>query len=168
MFKEVSDVLFGGLKPRVRLYLRLIIYFRNSKRFRLATFVSNRLQRKHGLFISRKAQFSLSLDLKHPVGIVIGEGVKIGERVVIFQNVTLGGARIGDSQQANYPEIGDDTVIYAGAIIVGKIKIGRCCVVGANAVVTKDVPDYATVAGIPARIIKQRKSEADEMMGADA
>jgi serine O-acetyltransferase len=160
MFKRIRRILFGGAVHRVRLYLRLIIFFRDSKRFGLATYVANRLQRKHGLFISRKAAFPLSIDLKHPVGIVIGDGVKIGERVVIFQNVTLGGARLGDSQLANYPEIGDDTVIYAGAIIVGKIKIGKCCVVGANAVVTKDVPDYATVAGIPARIIKQRQSEA--------
>jgi serine O-acetyltransferase len=146
---------FCGAKPRVDLYLRAMIFFRRHGYFRLAQMVGNRLQRKYGLFISHNAQFPRSLDLRHPIGVVIGDGVKLGERVKIFQNVTLGGARLGDWKANNYPEVGDDTVIFAGAVLVGKIKIGKHCVVGANSVVTRDVPDYATVAGAPARIVRQ-------------
>lgn len=152
-WNKVYSLLFGGVGPRVKIHLFLIIFLKKRNLFRLAKFFSDRLQRKHGLFISSKAKFSMSLDLKHPVGVVIGEGVKLGERVKIFQHVTLGGARLGDWQDGNYPEIGDDTVIFAGAVVVGKIKIGKNCVIGANAVVTKDVPDNATAVGIPARII---------------
>lgn len=146
---------FGGVSPRVKIHLYLIILFKKKKFFRMAKFFSERMQRKYGLFISYKSSFSMSLDLKHPVGIVVGEGVKIGERVKIFQHVTLGGARLGDWKESNYPEIGDDTVIFAGAVVVGKIKIGKNCVIGANAVVTKDVPDNSTAVGIPARIINK-------------
>lgn len=156
---KLLKFLFGGATPRVNLHLRAMILLRETGCHLLAKVVANRLQRKHGVFISHLAQFPKSLDLKHPVGIVIGEGVKLGERVKIFQHVTLGGARLGDWQNNNYPEIGDDTVIFAGAVIIGKITIGKHCVVGANAVVTRNVPDYATVVGIPARVVSQRSPE---------
>ena len=144
---------FGGVGPRVKVHLYLILFFKKKNFFQMAKFFSDRMQRKYGLFISAKSSFSMSLDLKHPVGVVVGDGVKIGERVKIFQHVTLGGARLGDWQDNNYPEIGDDTVIFAGAIVVGKVKVGKNCVIGANAVVTKDVPAGARVAGNPARVL---------------
>jgi len=139
----------------------LIGHFRDSGHELAARFFEARLQRRYGVFLSHRAEFPRSLDLKHPIGIVVGEGVKLGERVVIFQNVTLGGARMGDLQASNYPEIGDDTVIFAGAVVVGKIKIGKQCIIGANSVVTRDVPDYATAAGVPARIVRLRAPSAE-------
>lgn len=157
--KKIFSLLLGGVVPRVNLYLAVISHFRNSGRMKLAKFFSDRLQRKYGLFISPKAVIDGKIDFKHPTGIVIGDGVRIGKRVVIFQNVTLGGARMGDWKSNNYPEIGDDTVIFAGAVVVGKVRIGRGCVVGANSVVTKDVADFMTVAGVPAKVIKIRSSE---------
>lgn len=151
---RLLKILFiGGVRPRINLHLRALVFFRDNGRALLAQFIEARLQRRYGIFISHKAHFPKSLDLKHPIGIVIGEGVKLGERVKIFQNVTLGGARLGDWQANNYPEVDDDTVIFAGAVVVGKIKIGKHCVIGANAVVTNDIPDYATAVGIPARIV---------------
>jgi serine O-acetyltransferase len=143
----------------VKLHIVGMIRARESGRLHLAKFLEGRLQRKFGIFISHKAEFPRSLDVKHATGVVIGEGVKLGERVTIYQHVTLGGARTGDWQAGNYPEIGDDTVIFAGAVVVGKVKIGRHCVIGANSVVTRDVPDFATAAGVPARIIRQRADE---------
>jgi serine O-acetyltransferase len=151
---EVAKVLFGGAGPRVRLHLRMMSRFREKGRTRLALLVSARLSRRYGVFVNPMAVLPDSVRLPHPVGIVIGEGVVIGERVAIYQNVTLGGARVGDWQAGNYPVIGDDTVIFAGAVIVGAVRVGRHAVIAANAVVTTDVPDYATVGGVPARIIK--------------
>lgn len=149
-------LLSGGVSPRIKLYLAAIRYFQKVGYTGIAKFFAARLQIKYSIFISHKANYSDTFELKHPIGIVIGEGVRIGERVKIFQNVTIGGARLGDAQENNYPKIGDDTVIFAGAVVIGNIKIGKNCIVGANSVVTCDVPDYTTVAGVPARIIKKR------------
>jgi serine O-acetyltransferase len=159
---EVAKVIFGGAGPRVRLHLRLMSRLRRRGRKRLALLVSARLSRRYGVFVNPQAVLPDSVRLPHPIGIVIGEGVVIGERVAIYQNVTLGGARVGDWQAGKYPRIGDDTVIFAGAVIVGAIHIGRHAVIGANAVVTKDVPDYATVGGVPARILKVADSPGSD------
>lgn len=83
-------------------------------------------------------------------GIVLGRQVKIGQDCLIRQQVVIGGKGRGTPGQ---PVLGDNVEIGAGAKILGAIKLGRNCVVGANAVVIKDVPAGAVVAGVPARII---------------
>jgi len=136
--------------------------FKKNGNQRLLRYVANRLQRKHGVFISAKAEIPRSTRLRHPIGIVIGDGVSLGEGVIIYQNVTIGGARVGDVVKGNYPSIGKNTIIFAGAIIIGNIKIGNNCVIGANAVVTKDIPDNSTAVGVPAKILSLKKTEAIE------
>lgn len=82
------------------------------------------------------------------IGTVIGPTVKIGNNCKIYQNVTLGANRKivnGIITNEGYPEIEDDVIIYAGAIIVGPVKIGRGSVVGANSVVTEDIPKNSIV-----------------------
>lgn len=152
--QEFAGALIGAPGPSVRRRLRKLAKLRDAHHPMRARYVSERLAGRFGVFVNPKAMFSATMRMPHPVGIVIGEGVRIGERVSIYQNVTLGGARVGDWQAGNYPEVGDDTTIFAGAVIVGAVKIGRHAVIAANAVVTKDVPDYATVAGVPARVIR--------------
>lgn len=146
---------FSGSGARVKLYLRLILKFKEIDQIKLASFLANRLQRKYGVFISVKTTFDRTLELRHPIGIIIGEGVCIKENVVIYQNVTLGGARIGDGKSNNYPTIGSNTVIFSGAAVIGNVKVGDNCVIGANSVVTKDIPSHSTAVGAPARIIKK-------------
>ena len=84
-----------------------------------------------------------SVFLPHPMGIVIHNGSRIGQDVVIGHQVTLGGRDL----TAGAPDIGDGVYIGAGAKILGAVRIGRGATVGANAVVTKDVPDGGTVVG---------------------
>lgn len=132
-----------------------MVYARERGYRLLGRFLEGRLQRKYGIFVSRSAVFPSSLDLKHPTGVVIGEGVRIGEYVKIYQNVTLGGARSGDWKAGNYPTIGDGTTIFAGAVVIGRISIGANCVIGANSVVTRSLPENSTAVGIPARIISK-------------
>lgn len=84
------------------------------------------------------------------MGCVIHSRAKIGNRVVIGQNTTIGRALDPES----IPEIGDDVYISAGARIVGKIKVGNNVIIGANAVVNKDVQDNSIVAGVPAKTIR--------------
>lgn len=102
--------------------------------------------------ISQKAQIGKQLKFPHPLGIVIGENVKIGSQVTIYQNVTLG------QNLGYYPEVGDNVIIYANAVIIGNVKIGNNAIIGANSVVIQDIPDNAIVAGCPAKIIKYNSS----------
>lgn len=158
MAKKIKDlliILLGGCGPRVQLYLRLILILKRKGCLKAASFVANRLQRKYGVFISPKADFDETLELRHPVGIIIGEGVCIKKSVVIYQNVTIGGARIGDGKAGNYPVIGSNTVIFSGAAVIGNIEVGNDCVIGANSVVTKNVPSNSTAVGAPARVINK-------------
>jgi len=89
------------------------------------------------------------------IGVVVHGRAKIGRRVVIGQNVTIGRQLDPDT----VPEIGDNVYISAGARILGAIKVGSNVIVGANAVVIHDVPDNSIVAGVPARVI--RRVDAD-------
>lgn len=96
------------------------------------------------------AEIGPGLKLPHPSGIVIGAGARLGRGVTLYQHVTLGRGRRED----RYPTIGDGTVVFPNAVIVGGYAIGRHAVVGAGAIVMTDVPDDATVAGHPAQIIR--------------
>jgi len=106
--------------------------------------------REHKIFTSCNISTPLpkSTVLPHPVGVVVGHDVSLGENVRIQQNVTLG--RPAPTPEAGYPQIGDDVRIGAGAVILGDIELGDGCVVGANAVVVDDVSEGTTVAGVPA------------------
>lgn len=85
------------------------------------------------------------------MGCVIHSRAKIGERVIIGQNTTIG--RSLDPEC--FPEIGNDVYISAGARIIGKIKVGNNVIIGANAVVNNDVEDNTIVAGVPAKVIRK-------------
>jgi serine O-acetyltransferase len=84
----------------------------------------------------------------HRQGIMMGKRVKIGARCKIRHQVTIAGGKGGGAT------IGDDVQIGAGAKIIGPIRVGHRARIGANAVVVKDVPDDATVVGIPARVVR--------------
>lgn len=88
----------------------------------------------------------------HTTGTVIGRDSIVGAQVTIYQGVTLGRLR-HDGEGVLYPTIGDGACLYTGAKIVGPIRVGKGAVVGANAVVLKDVPDGHAAVGVPARII---------------
>lgn len=95
----------------------------------------------------------------HFSDIVIGSDVIIGDYCTIFQGVTIGSMRgFGGGR----PKLGNNVIVFPGAKIIGNIKCGNNVVIGANAVVTKDVPDGAVVAGIPAKIISHKGSEINQ------
>ena len=103
--------------------------------------------------INAKAKIGKRVTFVHPFGIVIGEDSILGNDVTIYQQVTIGshGKKNCDRE---YPIIGNKVKIYAGAKILGAIKIGDNVIIGANSVVLKDIPSNTTVAGVPAKIIK--------------
>jgi len=106
----------------------------------LSKYFNLRLIHRYGCHISPRARIGRGLSLPHPTGIVIGIGVQVGDDVTIYQGVTLGVRSKGRSE---YPRIGDGVTLYAGAVVVGGVTVGNQAVVGANAVVTDDVPARA-------------------------
>ncbi|SFV67279.1 Serine acetyltransferase [hydrothermal vent metagenome] len=91
--------------------------------------------------------------IDHGVGVVIGETTIIGDNVLIYQQVTLGG--VSTNKGKRHPTIKNNTVIGAGAKVLGNITLGENSKIGANSVVVKDVPANSTAVGIPARVIKR-------------
>jgi len=108
-----------------------------------------------GAYISQKADIGPGLLIVHFGAIAIGEAT-VGRNCDIYQGVTLGYG--GHDDKAGYPELGDRVFVAAGAKVIGKIKIGNDVAIGANAVVTRSVPDRAVVGGIPAKILSMQGS----------
>ena len=112
-----------------------------------------------GIEIHPKAKIGKNLFIDHGMGVVIGETSEIGNNVTIYHAVTLGGISPSiDSErqrhEKRHPTIGDDVVIGSGAQIIGPVKVGNGARIAANAVVVKDVPESATMVGIPAKAVK--------------
>lgn len=104
----------------------------------------------NGADITQIAKIGDNFQLVHSVGVVIGECL-IGNNVRVFQNVTLGKREAGPND--DFPTIGDNVTIYAGAVIIGPCKIGNGAKIGANSVVMQDVPDNCVAVGVPARLL---------------
>ncbi len=131
--------------------------------YRIANALYKRGLRFIPRFISAIGQFLTTIDIHpaatigcrvfidHGVGVVIGETAIIGDDVLIYQQVTLGG--VSTSHGKRHPTVENNVVVGAGAKVLGNITLGQGCKVGTNSVVLKDVPPFATAVGIPARII---------------
>jgi serine O-acetyltransferase len=105
--------------------------------------------------IGRGAEFGPGFVILHSMGIVINSQTRGGRNVILEHGVTIG------SEKGQSPILGDDVYIGAGAKIIGAVRIGSRVKIGANAVVTRDVPDDATVVGIPARIVRLNGQRVD-------
>ncbi|MGA2215176.1 MAG: serine O-acetyltransferase [Bryobacteraceae bacterium] len=97
--------------------------------------------------------------IDHGMGVVIGETTEIGDDVLLYQGVTLGGT--GKEKGKRHPTIGDNVVIGTGAKILGNITIGSHTKIGAGSVVVRSVPDNSTVVGVPGRVVRARVDTGD-------
>ena len=125
-----------------------------------------------GIEIHPGAKIGKNLFIDHGMGVVIGETSEIGDDVTIYHAVTLGGSSPSiDSErqrhEKRHPTIGNDVVIGSGAQIIGPIKVGNNSRIAANAVVVKDVPENATMVGIPARAVKLENKGSFRPYGVD-
>jgi serine O-acetyltransferase len=125
-----------------------------------------------GVEIHPGAKIGKNLFIDHGMGVVIGETSEIGDNVTIYHNVTLGGSSPSiDSErqrhEKRHPTIGNDVVIGSGAQIIGPIKVGNNSRIAANAVVVKDVPENATMVGIPAKAVKLENKGSFRPYGVD-
>ena len=107
-----------------------------------------------GIEIHPGATIGRRFFIDHGMGVVIGETTEIGDDVLIYQGVTLGGT--GNEQGKRHPTIGNNVVIGTGAKVLGSIRIGNDVKIGAGSVVVHPVPDHSTVVGIPGRVVRMR------------
>jgi len=175
MFKAMREEIRGIQErdPAARSWLEVIVCypgFHAIMLHRAAHWAWKRNIKLIGRFLSQVGRFFTGIEIHpgaiigeglfvdHGMGVVIGETAEIGDRVTLYHDVTLGGVAPSidaESQrdQKRHPTLGDDVIVGSGAQILGPVIIGRCARVGANAVVTKDVPEAVTIVGIPGRAI---------------
>ena len=108
-----------------------------------------------GVEIHPGAEIGRRFFLEHGMGVVIGETAEIGDDVLMYQGVVLGGTSL--EKKKRHPTIEDDVVIGAAAILLGPITVGEGARIGANSVVVNSVPAGATVVGIPGRAVAERR-----------
>lgn len=107
-----------------------------------------KLTRKYGLQIPKTCKIGIGLELPHAKSIVVHYNAILGKNCTLHQFVTIGGDGNG-----NAPNIGDNCFISTGVVIVGNVLIDNNVTIGANAVVTKNIPDNATVGGVSAKVL---------------
>lgn len=129
--------------------------------FTIAHIISQLSRFVTGIEIHPGARIGHRLFIDHGMGVVIGETCKIGDDVVIYQGVTLGGT--GKEKGKRHPTIGNNVVIASGAKILGSFSIGDNSSIGANSVVLHEVPANCTVVGIPGRVVKQDGIRIDRL-----
>ena len=135
---------------------RIANFFQLAKFYLIARIISQLSRFLTGIEIHPGAKIGKNLFIDHGMGVVIGETSEIGDNVTIYHMATLGGIApsINSNNQRQikrHPTLGDCVVVGSGAQILGPVMIGANAKVGANAVVTKDVPENAVMVGIPAK-----------------
>lgn len=129
--------------------------------YTLARIISQMNRFFTGIEIHPGARIGKRLFIDHGMGVVIGETCEIGDDVVIYQGVTLGGS--GKEKGKRHPTIGNNVVIGSGAKILGSFKVGDQCNIGANSVVLREVPDGSTVVGIPGKVVRLGGKRLDRL-----
>lgn len=160
--KSIFEVLlcYPGLHA-IWLY-RLSHYFYKKNWVVIPRLISHLGRFLTGIEIHPGAQIGPGLFIDHGSGIVIGETTIIGKNVTLYQGVTLGGT--GKEKWKRHPTIGNNVVVACGAKVLGSFTVGDHAKIGAGSVVVKPVPAYATVVGIPGRVIliKGEKTQVEE------
>src|SRR5581483_7523649 len=132
-------------------WYRVNHWFWNNGMFFLGRFFSQLARLLTGIEIHPGAKIGRRLFIDHGMGVVIGETSIVGDDVVLYQGVTLGGT--GKEHGKRHPTIEDNVVVGGGAKILGNIVVGKNCRIGAGSVVLRNVPDNSTVVGVPGHIV---------------
>lgn len=128
----------------------------------LARALSQKARWFTGVEIHPAAVIGRRFFIDHGMGIIVGETTVIGDDVLLYQGVTLGGT--GNETGKRHPSLGDRVVVGAGAKVLGNIFIGSDTRIGANSVVLSDVPPHSTVVGIPGKVVRRRKGDENDAL----
>lgn len=151
--------LYPGLKA-IRMHRRANWCYRR-RMFFLARWISQRAARKTGIEIHPAATIGRRFFIDHGTGVVIGETTVIGDDVMIYQGVTLGGT--GKDTGKRHPTIGNNVMIGAGAKVLGPFKVGDNSNIAAGAVVLDEIPPDCTAVGVPAHIVRRNGIRVDDL-----
>ncbi len=151
--KSIWEVILLYPSIRAFIYYRLSRWFYKREFFMLARWISQVGRRRTGIEIHPGAKIGRKMFIDHGMGVVIGETAEVGDNVLIYHGVTLGGTG-HDGDKKRHPTVGDNVVIGTGAKLLGPIVVGDNVKIGANAVVLSDIPDNSTAVGIPAKVVK--------------
>ena len=159
--KSAFEVIFcyPGYRA-VRMYRRAHFFQTHGMRL-LARMISEWCRFRTGVDIHPAAQIGRRLFIDHGTGVVIGESAVIGDDVTIYQGATLGGT--GKDVGKRHPTIGNNVMIGAGAKVLGPFRVGDNARIAANSVVLREVPENATVVGVPGRIVKICNEKLDQI-----
>jgi serine O-acetyltransferase len=133
----------------------------NMRLYLLARIVSQFNRAWTGIDVHPGAKIGRRFFIDHGMGVVIGETSEIGDDVLLYQGVTLGGT--GKERGKRHPTVGNHVVIGTGAKVLGNITIGDHVKIGAGSVVIRPVPEYSTVVGVPGRIVRNRFGTSDDL-----
>lgn len=154
--KEEDALRFSpGIRALLAHYEAHKLYLQGE--FSKANEISQKTRRETGIEIHPGAKVGRRCYIDHGMGVVIGETAEIGDDVLMYHGVTLGGLK--NARVKRHPTVGNNVLIGAGAILLGNITIGNFCKIGANSVVLDDVPDDCTAVGAPAKIIKHKHNK---------
>jgi serine O-acetyltransferase len=143
------------------LFHRIAHAFYRAKWFVLARLISHISRMLTGIEIHPGATIGKRLFIDHGMGTVIGETSEVGDDVLLYQGVTLGGT--GTEKGKRHPTLGNNVVIGTGAAVLGNIVLGEGVKVGAGSVVVHSVPAHSTVVGIPGRVVKTRSETLGQL-----
>ena len=136
---------------------RVAYFFHKIKLKLIARIISQLARFFTGVEIHPAAKIEGGVFIDHGSGVVIGETAEVHKGTVIYQGVTLGGT--GKERGKRHPTIMEDVTLSAGAKVLGGFTVGKGAKIGAGAVVLKEVPPYATMVGVPGRIVRIRTPE---------
>lgn len=188
-YQDDPDILEAGMAdmeaakerdPACDKYTQCILYFKGFQaiqcqriahwlwrkdRKMLAIALQSRVSEVLHVDIHPAAQLGFGVLIDHATGVVIGETAVVGNNVSMLHHVTLGGS--GTGKGVRHPTIGDGALLGAGVSVLGPIRVGAGCKVGAGSVVVKELPDYCVAVGVPARIIKQLQIKREPSIDMD-
>ena len=152
-------LLYNGLHATI--WYRVAHWFYLHKMFFVARWISQLTKWFTGIEIHPAAKIGRRLVIDHGTGIVIGATAEIGDDCLLYQGVTLGGT--GKDVGKRHPTLGNNIMVGAGAKVLGPFKVGDNARIAANSVVLREVPENATVVGVPGRIVRISGEKLDQI-----